>query len=893
MNRSKTPSQPLRVLFLEDSPDDLELIQRELRRAGVDFTARLAEERAEFEKALDEFRPQVILSDFKLPRFDGLSALRIARERAADVPFLFVSGSIGEATAVETLSQGASDYIFKDNLVRLGPAVARVVADAEMQRLKRKAEERLRQSEEYYRTLVETSPDAIIIVDAGGRVSFASARTRELVELPAGAAMEGLPISEFVAPEDWPGVQERLAALLSGHSRPEVREYRLHKHDGRLFWGEIFSSPLRDAQGRIIHLMLICRDVSERKRSEEQIRYQAGLLQDVSDAIIATDARGTIRLWNQAAEKIYGWRAPDVVGRPFHDVIDPEYELQSRDQVFATLRDSGSWTGELTHRLHDGRRIPVLSTITALRDGDGRDAGMVSVNRDITSRKQAEAEILRQKTFLEKLVEAAPEGIAITDHDGRVLQVNGEFERLFGYEAAEAAGRPLQDLVVPPERREEGTAITRCSGEGQIIAMESVRRRRDGSLLDVSIIATPIVIEGRQVAVYAIYRDISRRKRSEVIQAIQYRIAIAMATADDLETLFATVREELRPVVDTTNFLLALYDEAKGRFIAPFVKDEKDAINEWPAAGSLTGRVVDEGRPILLNKAEILRLDEARARQPIGSDPEAWLGVPLIVGGHILGAMVVQSYTDAGAYDRESISILEIVARQLGIFIERKRIEEQIKASLKEKEVLLKEIHHRVKNNLQIVSGLLTMQADQAGDRPLTEIFQESQDRIRSIALIHEKLYGSQDLSEIAFDDYLRALVDSLLLSHGIAAGGVRAAYDLEPVRFTLEKAIPLGLIVNELATNAIKHAFPNRNGGELRIGMRVRPGPRPGAAAIELSVRDDGVGLPKDFETRTQRSLGMNLVRMLARQLQAELQVQPGPGCEFRIVIAAEAKNK
>ena len=221
---------------------------------------------------------------------------------------------------------------------------------------------------------------------------------------------------------------------------------------------------------------------------------------------------------------------------------------------------------------------------------------------------------------------------------------------------------------------------------------------------------------------------------------------------------------------------------------------------------------------------------------------------------------------------------------------ERKRAEEQTRASLKEKEVLLQEIHHRVKNNMQIISGLLTMQAGQASGKSMEEIFRDSQDRIRSIALIHEKLYSSHNLSEIAFDDYLRALVETLFASYNVAAGGITASHKLERVNFNIEIAMPLGLIVNELVSNALKHAFPGGKRGEICIELHERPGKAPlrgrarGVPAYELSVADDGIGLPSGFKAATQKTLGMHLVMMLASQLQAKLKVSRKPGTRFSI---------
>jgi PAS domain S-box-containing protein len=248
----------------------------------------------------------------------------------------------------------------------------------------------------------------------------------------------------------------------------------------------------------------------------------------------------------------------------------------------------------------------------------------------------------------------------------------------------------------------------------------------------------------------------------------------------------------------------------------------------------------------------------------------------------------------------EAKQALEAVNRDLQQEItEHKRAEALIKSSLKEKEVLLQEIHHRVKNNLQIISGLLTLQADRAGEKTVAEIFKDSQDRIHSIALIHEKLYQSKNLAEIDFGQYLRALLENLLISHGIVAGRITASYDMEPIPFTIEKAIPLGLIVNELVINILKHAFPDGRHGDILVRLHkckgtARRAQKDGATiaedkgtvrcapTYELVIADNGIGLPENFVLEDGKSMGMYLVSMLVKQLQGELAIDRGAGTKF-----------
>jgi two-component sensor histidine kinase len=219
-----------------------------------------------------------------------------------------------------------------------------------------------------------------------------------------------------------------------------------------------------------------------------------------------------------------------------------------------------------------------------------------------------------------------------------------------------------------------------------------------------------------------------------------------------------------------------------------------------------------------------------------------------------------------------------------GIFTditERKQAEEALKASLHEKEVLLKEIHHRVKNNMQVISSLVSLQAEQLRDSALRDVFQEVSDRVRSMALVHEKLYQSADLARVEFAEYAQSLLNYLWRAHGTAACGIRLAVDLEPVPLSVNVAVPCGLILNELATNALKHAFRGRDGGTVKVSLRGSPDGR-----VCLRVGDNGTGLPPGLDWRQADSLGLRLVQILAKQLDATVEVARVEGTEFAVTF-------
>jgi len=222
------------------------------------------------------------------------------------------------------------------------------------------------------------------------------------------------------------------------------------------------------------------------------------------------------------------------------------------------------------------------------------------------------------------------------------------------------------------------------------------------------------------------------------------------------------------------------------------------------------------------------------------------------------------------------ISVVEV----LHDITDHKRAEDQIKKSLQEKEVMLREIHHRVKNNLQVVSSLLNIQARTARDKETIEILSESRDRIRTMSLIHSQLYEGRDLAEINMKGFIDQLLGQLLQSYPIGDARIASVVRVDDYPFPISTAVPVGLIINELLSNTLKHAFEGRDEGKIEVSLTASEGGR-----INLTVSDDGVGLPPGFDINATRTLGLRLVKILAEdQLQGNLEVMSDGGTTFRI---------
>jgi PAS domain S-box-containing protein len=478
-----------------------------------------------------------------------------------------------------------------------------------------------------------------------------------------------------------------------------------------------------------------------------------------------------------------------------------------------------------------------------------------------------ESALRESEELYRTVVTRANDGIAIIQ-DNRVKFINPLLAEMGGYAREEIVGRQFTDFLSADDIPYlKGIYDSRMAGQEVPAKYEIQLNRKNRGNIFVEVNSSIISYENRPAALVLI-RDITERRKTETLRESLLRISAAASSSDSLDELFRSIHMIIADLMPAKNFYIALYDPQADILSFPYFVDEFDAppASKRPGRG-LTEYVLRTGRPLLASPQIFSELERQGEAESIGAPSIDWLGVPLNIENRTIGALVVQSYTEGVRYGEEEKDILRFVSDQVAMAVHRKEAEARLKASLEEKEVLLKEIHHRVKNNMQVISSLLNLQARQIKDPLVLEAFKESQRRIRSMALIHERLYQSSDLSRIEFSQYLRNLASHLFQSYQADASRIRVKMETEEVLLNINTAIPCGLIVNELISNVLKHAFPDGRSGELEIVLR-----RAAGGGYVILVRDDGIGLPPGLDIRRTETLGMQIVSTLVGQIDGRL---------------------
>ncbi|MFA6545501.1 MAG: response regulator [Limisphaerales bacterium] len=443
-----SPKPALCILHLEDSPPDCELVQELFRAESLACQFRVVDTRAAFEAALEKGGFDVILSDFSLPGFDGMTALALARQRRPQIPFILISGVMGEEHAVESLKNGATDYVIKQRIERLVPSVRRALREIVEREQLQETETRLRRSEEQLRQITENVSDWILVFDAEGRCTYAN---------PAALAAWGASAGGS-CPDFWSLLDGGEAARVRDEFTQAVRTGIVRRVEFRLRSGAIHRSIesqinlVCDEGGARTGVILVCRDITERRQAEEQLRAQAAVLDKASDAIIVCGPEEEILYWNKSAERLYGWTAAEAHGRNLHTLLHPAPPPQLAEARHA-VQQRGEWLGELRQTAKDGAAIVVQSRWTLFRDAAARPQSLLVVNTAAGSLQLNEAQFLRAQQaaslaalgdVMARELRAAVEPMLLAS---QLLRVRTEADSLNRPDPSDTQPRRLADLM--------------------------------------------------------------------------------------------------------------------------------------------------------------------------------------------------------------------------------------------------------------------------------------------------------------------------------------------------------------------------------------------------------------------------------------------------------------
>ncbi|EKQ54185.1 MAG: PAS domain S-box [Methanobacterium sp. Maddingley MBC34] len=474
---------------------------------------------------------------------------------------------------------------------------------------------------------------------------------------------------------------------------------------------------------------------------------------------------------------------------------------------------------------------------------NNQDSDRETIHRELQKTEERLAQSQSELNYLKSIVEHTEDAIVGLGLDGTILTWNPAAETIYGYTASEAVGSSVS-MVIPPYNSDEISLILAWIKSGERVThYETLRRRKDGSIINVSLSVSPIKDDtGEIIGASSIARDTSASKKMELkLQESEEKFREVFNNANDAIFLHPLKND------GTPGNFVEVNDVACQRLgytreellqMSPADIDTEETIQK-------TSHYMEK---LLVNgRATFEAFNLTRDGQEI----------PVEVSAHIFnlrGEMMV-------------LSILRDITR-------RKESEAKLRKSLDEKELLLKEIHHRVKNNLMVISSLLNLQSKYIKDKAALEVFRESQRRARSMALIHTMLYQSIDLKCINFGDYITKLTQELFRTY-VTSDNIQLNMDVGDILLDINTSIPLGLIVNELVSNSLKHAFPNGEKGEITVKFHKNND------YYTFQVADTGIGFPEDLDFRKTNSLGMRLVNTLTDQIDGEIELNTtGPTC-------------
>lgn len=626
-----------------------------------------------------------------------------------------------------------------------------------------------------------------------------------------------------------------------------ILERSHRRKDGRVYPVEIRANFMH-FEDRDYNCAFVT-DISERKQADEALRFTQYVVDNTSDQAFWLTEDAKVFYVNDAACRALGYTRDELVGMSIYD-FDPVYPATEFKQGWETLRAERSRMIESLHRSKDGRVYPVEVRVNKV-EFDGKEYHCTFVT-DITKRKTAEETRRQSEQRYRQLMEVLPIAAYTTDAEGRITFFNRNAVELWGRKPELNADRwcGSHRLFYPDGKPmafdDCPMAMTLKYGK-KFQGQEMLIEHSQSGYTHVVAYPEPLYdSDGMLVGALNLLVDITPRKHVER-QLVQSNLVVENSPV----VLFRWKAEPGWPVVLVS------------KNITQFGYDPEELLSGSLAFGSL----IHPG-----DRERVAREVDVFAARGVDRFEQEYRFLGR--GGKVcwVSDQTIAERNGEGQITHYQGIVIDIT--------ERKHAEERIKASLLEKEVLLKEIHHRVKNNLQVVSSLLYLQSQKLQDPEAQALFVESQNRICSMALAHEQLYRSQNLADISLADYVQNLVSHVQQAFMEPERKHECRVTIDDVTLDIEKVVPCGLLITELLSNVFKHAFPGARCGTIEVTLSRQDG------RLLLSVADDGIGLPEGLDYRNAQTLGLQLVSALVEQLDGSLSVNKDAGTRFTIVF-------
>jgi hypothetical protein len=733
---------------------------------------------------------------------------------------------------------------------------------------RKQTELEITKSRDLREAIYNESADAIFLVNAETLlITDCNDRAVKLFEVSSKAELINI---EAQTLQKQPFPPDELTTILEEVNQQRVwnREIEYLTRQGNCFWGNIAAKQIKIA-GQVMNLVRVT-DISERKRTEEALaRSEEHLRLTLEFTHIGSwgwDIQTDEVTWNDKHYRLLGLLPETSVAeyQLWRNSIHPEDVDRVEQALFKALIEHTNYEAEYRVIHPNGGVHWLIGKGRGIYNQAGEPIRMLGMIIDVSEqqaalrdRKLAEQALQEKENFLRSIYDGVGEAIFVVDvldDDFRFVGVNPAHERLTGLNSHVLQGKTPEQILTPTMAAIVRQHYQDCVSAGKTITYEECLPFKGQETWWLTSL-TPL--RDNNARIYRIVGNsinISDRKRAE--QMLELQAVITRNIAEGI----CLVRASDGVIVYTNPKFDQMFGYDPGELIGHHVSIVNYA-DEYTTAEEVNQAI----------RTAVLHHGEANYEvQNVKKDGTPfWSSAMTTVFGH-------------PEYGKVLVAVHQDITEQ-------KQAQEQIRASLKEKEVLLKEIHHRVKNNLGIVSSLLQMQSRRIQDSQASIILRDSQNRIASIALVHEKLYRSEDLADIDFALYIPDLTTHLFDSYNVSSSQIKLNIQVDDASLDIETAIPCGLIINELVSNALKYAFPGNCGGEIHVRFYQECEPLSlglQQGKLILIIQDNGVGLPEKFDSKKAKTLGINLVQGLVKQLRGKLEIDSHQGTKFKITF-------